>query len=126
LKTVWQGTNPQPREALMLPFLKDQRAVVESRYKLIVYPQIAYQQLFDLELDPHETRNRATDPAFAPIRERLLTRLREWQAQTGDTLPLPQEYRPAPPIDLSGRAREPDRWQPEWIIRKYFSPAKTP
>ncbi|MFM8582747.1 MAG: sulfatase-like hydrolase/transferase, partial [Planctomycetaceae bacterium] len=57
LETVWQGTNPQPREALMLPFLKDQRAVVESRYKLIVYPQIAYQQLFDLELDPHETRN---------------------------------------------------------------------
>ena len=126
LQHVWQGTTPRPREALVLPFLKFQRAVVESRYKLIVYPKIAHQQLFDLELDPHETRNRATEAAFAPILQRLHARLRDWQTQARDDLPLPDQYGPAPVINLSGQAREPDRWQPDWIIRKYFTPATAP
>jgi hypothetical protein len=32
--------------------------------------------------------------------------------------------RPPPPIDLTGKTRTPDRWQPPWIVEKYFSPEK--
>jgi len=125
LATVWANPQHQPRAALVLPFLKLQRAVVESRYKLIVYPQLAHRQLFDLELDPHETANRANDPHFAPILDRLHQRLRDWQTETRDDLPLPAQYGPAPRVDLTGKAREPDRWQPQWIIQKYFTPSAT-
>ena len=58
--------------------------------------------------------------------QRLHARLRDWQTQTRDELPLPDQYGPAPVINLSGQAREPDRWQPDWIIRKYFTPATVP
>jgi hypothetical protein len=51
---------------------------------------------------------------------RLQTLMRQWQARVGDTLELPTENRPPPAIDLTGRKREPDEWQPEWIVKKYF------
>ena len=35
-------------------------------------------------------------------------------AQAGDFANTPDK------IDLTGRERKPDRWQPQWIVEKYF------
>jgi hypothetical protein len=46
--------------------------------------------------------------------------LKEWQTSSGDTVNLtspallPLEY------DYRKLARKPDRWQPEYILKKYF------
>ncbi|MHC4887155.1 MAG: hypothetical protein ACYTGH_18915, partial [Planctomycetota bacterium] len=45
-------------------------------------------ELFDLENDPTEQANLYTDPAQAERIESLTLRLRDWQAETGDTVLL--------------------------------------
>jgi arylsulfatase A-like enzyme len=120
LRPLWEGKRERVRETVFLPFLDVQRAVRDERWKLIVYPQIGHRQLFDLEADPHETTSvldRAENAAHAARLEGLL---RAWQARAGDRLEIPAASRPPPPLDLSGRRRQPDRWQPDWIVRKYF------
>ena len=108
---------------VFLPYQKYQRAVRDERWKLIVYPQLSYWQLFDLQNDPHETRNVIERREHAPHVARLLAKMKAWQAKTGDTQPLPTERKAAPGIDLTGRNRPPDQWQPDWIVKKYFGDA---
>jgi arylsulfatase A-like enzyme len=44
------------------------------------------QQLYDLVLDPNESRNLATDPAYQHVLDDLRDRLKRWMAETGDPL----------------------------------------
>lgn len=48
-------------------------------------------ELYDLADDPHEQRNRITDPAQDRRIRHMLERLRIWQHETGDTCSLPTE-----------------------------------
>jgi hypothetical protein len=47
----------------------------DGRHKLIWYPAGNHVQLFDLEDDPDELRNRADDPDYAAVRARLIETL---------------------------------------------------
>lgn len=121
LRPLWDARKDCVRDSVFLPFLDLQRSVRDDRWKLIVYPKIGYRQLFDLHTDPHETTNLADRAEHAPHLVRLQDLLRQWQTRVGDPLQLPKDYRTPPPIDLTGRKREPDQWQPEWIVKKYFT-----
>jgi len=94
--------------------------VRDERWKLIAYPRIGYLQLFDLQSDPHETRNVIGRPENAPHVARLLNLMKSWQAKVGDTLEVPSTSKEPEKVDLTGQKREPDKWQPEWIVKKYF------
>ncbi|MFO0906567.1 MAG: sulfatase-like hydrolase/transferase [Pirellulales bacterium] len=121
LRPLWEGSQPSVRDSVFLPFLDFQRAVRDERWKWIAYPKIGYQQLFDLQNDPYEQHNVAAAPENAPHLARLRQRLSQWQADVGDKLELPQELATDPPsIDLTGRERKTDPWQPRWIVEKYF------
>jgi arylsulfatase A-like enzyme len=120
LRPLWEGKKDRVRESVFLPFLQIQRAVRDERWKLIVYPKIGHLQLFDLQNDPHETANLIQRPEYAEHVQRLLALMRQWQAKVGDTLEIPSENKTPERVDLTGRKREPDQWQPEWIRRKYF------
>lgn len=120
LRPLWEGKKPQVRDSVFLPFLDIQRAVRDERWKLIVYPKISHMQLFDLQADPGECHNLIDRPEHAERVQRLLALAKRWQAAVGDTLVLPEKNRPPAPVDLSGRARKPDPWQPRWIREKYF------
>ncbi|MBN1670509.1 MAG: sulfatase-like hydrolase/transferase [Kiritimatiellae bacterium] len=54
--------------------------------------------LYDLNADPHEMNNLAADPAQADRMNRMLDRIRQWQARTGDQAELPAR------IDVAGSA----------------------
>jgi arylsulfatase A-like enzyme len=120
LRPLWEGRRERVRESVFLPFLDLQRAVRDERWKLIAYPKIGHLQLFDLHADPHETTNLIDRPEHAAHITRLRNLMRQWQAQVGDTLEIPTVNRTPPPVDLTGRKREPDPWQPDWIVKKYF------
>jgi arylsulfatase A-like enzyme len=120
LQPLWTGASEQVRGSVFLPFLDIQRAVRDERWKLICYPKISHMQLFDLENDPHELRNLIDQPEAGEQILRLLRLMKQWQHQVGDTVSLPTENKPPAPIDLTGRKRTPDRWQPDWIVEKYF------
>ena len=120
LADLWADSSASIRDSVFLPFRDVQRSVRDRRWKLIAYPQINYLQLFDLASDPAETRNVASDPRFAHEKERMLRLLRKWQADTGDEQPLTVDDPKPKEVDLTGRRRLPDRWQPKWIRDKYF------
>ena len=120
LAPLWSGGDPTWRQSLFLPYRDVMRAVRDDRYKLIVYPNVNHRQLFDLVEDPDELHNLIADPDHAEIAARLEALLEGWQAAMGDTTPLSVPD-PAPlRRDLTGTEREPDRWQPDWIVEKYF------
>lgn len=121
LRPLWDGSRDRVRDTVFLPFLQIQRAIRDERWKLITYPRIGYAQLFDLEQDPHETTNVAERPENAPHLARLRGQMQAWQQRVGDPLVLPQNWSYTPPaIDLTGKEREPDPWQPSWVVEKYF------
>ncbi len=120
LRPIWEGRAEKVRDSVFLPFRNVQRSVRDERWKLICYPQIAHRQLFDLRDDPHETENLAADPAHRARVDEMLGLMRRWQDRIGDEQVLAVANPKPKEIDLTGRQRLPDRWQPRWIRDKYF------
>jgi arylsulfatase A-like enzyme len=120
LQPIWTGQESHVRDSVFLPFMQLQRSIRDKRWKLIAYPKIGHWQLFDLQADPFETKNLIDQPEHAAEVARLQKLLTESQAKFGDKLELPATNKPPPAIDLTGRERKPDQWQPDWIVKKYF------
>jgi arylsulfatase A-like enzyme len=120
LRPVWEGKKDRVRDSVFLPYIDIQRAIRDERWKLICYPKIGHMQLFDLRTDPDEKTNLIDRAEYAEHVQRLRKLMAQWQAKVGDTLQLPTENRSPEPVDLTGRKRVPDQWQPEWIVKKYF------
>ncbi|QQE11882.1 sulfatase-like hydrolase/transferase [Planctomycetota bacterium] len=51
------------------------RTLVTDRYKLTVYRNKPWGELFDLQEDPYETRNRFADPDYAPVRSQMMAEM---------------------------------------------------
>ena len=120
LRPIWTGDKSSVRDSVFLPFMRLQRSVRDDRWKLIAYPQIGHLQLFDLRTDPYEMQNLVDKSQHAGELARLQKLMRQWQTKLNDKLELPATNKPPPAIDLTGRKRKADQWQPEWIVKKYF------
>ncbi len=88
LKPVIEGKSPGVRDSLFLSYRDVQRAVRDSRWKLIRYPQVNVTQLFDLQSDPHEITSLADRPEHAERIKSLTAEMERWQQQLGDKAPL--------------------------------------
>lgn len=126
LRPLWEGKKTRIRDSVFLPYMQTQRAVRDERWKLIAYPEIGHLQLFDLQKDPHETRNLIDRPEYARHVARLQRLMREWQAKVGDRVQIPLRSRTPEKVDLTGKERVPDKWQPGWIVEKYFGGVRAP
>lgn len=120
LRPLWEEKRERLRDSIFLPFLDIQRAVRDERWKLIAYPKLGHLQLFDLAADPYETRNLIDRPEYAEEVARLRGLMLDWQTKVGDKVSIPAENKWPERVDLTGRERKPDQWQPDWIIKKYF------
>jgi arylsulfatase A-like enzyme len=100
-RAVIDGKTAGIRDTLFFAYRDVQRAVRDSRYKLIRYPQVNVAQLFDLQTDPHELTNLADDPQQAERIKSLTAEMRRWQSHFGDKTPLvvdqPQDRAFVPP-----------------------------
>ncbi|MCZ7647249.1 MAG: sulfatase [Planctomycetota bacterium] len=82
------------------------------------------EQLYDLAFDPHETANRAADPACAQALEEMRGRLKAWMETTGDPL-LTRDVLDAPETgelnDTDGHSPGGDPHFParEWLRKKF-------
>lgn len=87
-KAVLKGEQSSFRDGIFLSYRDVQRAYRDARWKIIRYPQVGVTQLFDLEEDPDELHNLASDPDQQSRVADMLKRLSEWQQHFGDDLPL--------------------------------------
>ena len=83
-----RGSEAQHYEAIYGGYLNLQRMVRMGDFKLIKYPEVPVTLLFNLKEDPNEMKNLAENPEYASVIEKLETRLRILQKETGDTLDL--------------------------------------
>lgn len=125
LLPVMAGTSDFVRASVFLPFQNNQRSIRNERWKLHIYPRINHQLLFDLKSDPHEMVNLADSPEHEQYVRQMRQLMEDWRDQLGDPFPLAVDN-PEPKVpqyDNSRRVK--DRWQPEWIRRKYFGDSAT-
>lgn len=112
---------PQWRKTLFAAYSRYGRAVRNARWKLIRWPYVNKTQLFDLDADPNEMVDVSTAPENAEVMADLFVQLTLWQKTSGDSQALwVDDAVEAAPVDLSDFQRKPDRWQPQWIVDKYF------
>ena len=76
---MWRGSVDRARDHVLIenrhnPTSVHLRTLVTERYKMTVYRDAEYGELFDLVQDPKELHNRWADPAYAEIKGRLLLR----------------------------------------------------
>ncbi|MCX7591112.1 MAG: sulfatase-like hydrolase/transferase, partial [Kiritimatiellae bacterium] len=79
-RDVWFGTQAAARTEVIVenrhqPTTIHVRTMVEHRYKITVYCDRQYGELFDLKNDPGEVENRWSDPAWQRIKQQLIERL---------------------------------------------------
>ncbi len=120
LLPVIKGDSQEVRSSLFTAYRNTIRAVRTKEWKLIRYPERDYTQLFDLKNDPWELNNLSGNTGYQPKIEAMLELMQKWQETVNDTISLtagqtlPLEY------DHTTLVRKPDRWQPEYTLKKYF------
>lgn len=87
-QAVLKGEQASFRDGIFLSYRDVQRAYRDARWKIIRYPQVDVTQLFDLQEDPDELHDLASDPAHQTRIADMLKRLSEWQQHFGDEQPL--------------------------------------
>ncbi|RLD73388.1 MAG: sulfatase [Bacteroidetes bacterium] len=93
IKDLLYGENSGGEKYIFGTYKKFQRMIRSDDYKLIIYPQIKMVQLFDLENDPNEMTNLATDKIHQKIKIDLFKKLVQKQKELGDYLVLnPSDY----------------------------------
>ncbi|MCB0041283.1 MAG: sulfatase-like hydrolase/transferase, partial [Caldilinea sp.] len=87
---VWYGRAASARDHALVenrhnPTTVHLRTLITERYKITVYRNAAYGELFDLESDPQEVRNRWDDPAYAAVKSELLLKFVQAEIQREPT-----------------------------------------
>jgi arylsulfatase A-like enzyme len=117
---VISGEAGEIRTSLFTAYRHTVRGVRTKEWKLIRYPERNYSQLFNLETDPLELNNLASQPDYQARMDEMMLLMQEWQVAVNDTAPLtaakilPLEY------DHTRLVRKPDQHQPEYTLKKYF------
>ena len=81
-----KGEKGSGEKIIFNAYIETQRLVRTDRYKLVHYPKIGRNQLFDLKEDPLETKDLINDPKLEQVKKKLLATLRKKRIELGDGL----------------------------------------
>lgn len=93
-RAVWTGEGAAARDHVICEFHHQPttinlRTYIDRRYKLTLYQNQTYGELFDLETDPAETHNLWHDPTAAALKSELLLRY-AWAELAKEPVPMPR------------------------------------
>ena len=93
-REVWTGLKDQARDHAICEFRHEpttihQKTYVDERYKITVYYNQTYGELFDLQEDPGELRNLWNVPEYAALKSELLLKY-IWAELGKEPLPMPR------------------------------------
>lgn len=96
-RPVASGDTERVRESAMTSYDAHDRGVHAKclrtdRYKLVIFADEAYGELFDLESDPGERDNRFLDPAYHEIKQQLMEMFIQRLMRDQDPLPVRQAF----------------------------------
>jgi len=80
------GRKKQNYENIYAAYMGTQRAIISDGWKLIVYPKLKKYKLFNLEKDPMEMNNLASNPEHASKRKSLTTLLEKTMDEMKDPM----------------------------------------
>ena len=91
---VWRGQAAAARDEVIVEFrhqptLLQLRTYIDRRYKMTVYRDRAYGEMFDLEADPNELENLWDDPAQTALKLNLLHKFENAEMRR-EPMPLPR------------------------------------
>lgn len=91
---VWQGSEERARDHAICEFRHEpttihQKTYVGERYKITVYYNQTYGELFDLRQDPGEIRNLWDEPDYASLKSELLLKY-IWAELGKESMPMPR------------------------------------
>ena len=81
-----KGEGKGGEEVIFNAYIETQRLVRTDQYKLVHYPKIGRNQLFDMKKDPFETKDLIKDPKLAKVKKKLIATLRSKRMELGDGL----------------------------------------
>lgn len=120
LVNILNGTVNETRSSLFTAYRHTVRAVRDKEWKLIRYPERDFTQLFHLPSDPYELKNLANTAEHKTKEAELMSLLKDWQQEVGDTTGLTADIILPLTYDYKTLVRKPDQWQPEYTLDKYF------
>ncbi len=93
-RAVFEGKQQMARDHIICEMNHDRdtlnlRAYVDDRYKLVVYQDDAFGELYDLTEDPNEVYNRWEDPNYATLKQELLLKY-IWAELKKESLYMPR------------------------------------
>lgn len=93
-REVWTGRKSQARDHAICEFRHEpttihQKTYVDGRYKITVYYNRTYGEIFDLQEDPGELRNLWNEPEFAALKSELLLQY-VWAELGKEPMPMPR------------------------------------
>lgn len=91
LLPVIAGQTPPPRP-IYGAYLDLQRSIRTAQHKLIVYPRVPIMRLYDIQQDPLEMHDLASDPAQSETIRRLFGELVKLQVAMDDKLDLASQF----------------------------------
>jgi choline-sulfatase len=89
LKSMLHGERAQPIYDAMFGWLDvTQRSIRTKKHKLIFYSYLMRYQVFDLEKDPWEMHDLVDDPAYAAVKQELITKFKAMQKELDDPMDI--------------------------------------
>ncbi|MCS7460603.1 sulfatase-like hydrolase/transferase [Paenibacillus doosanensis] len=93
-RKVWTGEASQARNHAICEFRHEpttihQKTYVDERYKITLYYNQTYGEIFDLQEDPGELRNLWNEPEFAALKTELLLKY-AWAELGKEPMPMPR------------------------------------
>lgn len=93
-KEVWFGTKKAARDHAICEFRHEpttihQKTYVDERYKITVYYNQTYGEIFDLKEDPNELRNLWNEPGYEGLKSELLLKF-AWAELGKESMPMPR------------------------------------
>ena len=104
--SLYQRADHQPREAVYSELSRDHIQTGaefimmrrDDKWKIVLYLDDTYGELYDLKADPHEKKNLWTDDSLAETRERLRADSLLWLARGGLNANRPPSRAPQQPM----------------------------